>query len=76
MDEVTVGYPSMFELIEDLRDMGNSNAVVNRRAFISRDTLAAASAIYKALHGKEDGTIPATFQIIYMVIVENRVYLC
>ncbi|KAG6856793.1 NADH dehydrogenase [ubiquinone] 1 alpha subcomplex assembly factor 5 [Tephrocybe sp. NHM501043] len=34
---------------------------------IKRDTLAAASAIYKELHGNEDGSIPATFQIIYMI---------
>ena len=56
-----------------------------RRPYIHRDTLAAASAIYKgewtpyeccqdvltkrlvALHGNEDGSIPATFQIVYMV---------
>ncbi|EEB87644.1 hypothetical protein MPER_14944, partial [Moniliophthora perniciosa FA553] len=37
-----------------------------RRPFIHRDTLAAASAIYKELHGNEDGSIPATFQIIFM----------
>jgi NADH dehydrogenase [ubiquinone] 1 alpha subcomplex assembly factor 5 len=74
----------MFELMEDLRAMGESNAVVerlvsaalrcrdpyflpDRRASMSRDSLAAASAIYKEMHGLEDGTIPATFQIIYMV---------
>jgi len=67
VDEVTIAYPSMFELVEDLRDMGNSNAVVDRRTFLNRDSFAAASAIYKALHGLDDGTIPATFQIIYMV---------
>ncbi|KAG2349213.1 S-adenosyl-L-methionine-dependent methyltransferase [Suillus weaverae] len=67
IDEVRVGYPSMWELLEDLRDMGESNAVVGRRHFLHRDTLAAASAIYKELHGNEDGSIPATFQIIYMI---------
>ena len=29
-DEVKVGYPSMWELIEDLQDMGESNAVIGR----------------------------------------------
>ncbi|KAJ3487255.1 hypothetical protein NLI96_g3663 [Meripilus lineatus] len=67
VDEVKVNYPSMWELMEDLRDMGESNAVIGRRNFIHRDTLAAASAIYQALHGNEDGTIPATFQIIYLI---------
>ncbi len=30
VDEVKVAYPSMWELLEDLQDMGESNAVVNR----------------------------------------------
>ena len=30
VDEVKVAYPSMWELLEDLRDMGESNAVVGR----------------------------------------------
>ncbi|KAF9062221.1 S-adenosyl-L-methionine-dependent methyltransferase [Rhodocollybia butyracea] len=67
IDEVKVAYPSMWELMDDLRDMGESNAVVGRRHTIHRDTLAAASAIYKELHGNEDGTIPATFQVIFMI---------
>ena len=29
-DEVKVGYPSMWELLEDLQDMGESNAVIGR----------------------------------------------
>ncbi|KAI5119596.1 hypothetical protein M0805_005766 [Coniferiporia weirii] len=67
IDEVKVTYPSMWELMEDLRDMGESNAVLDRRNYIHRDTLAAASAIYKELHGNEDGTIPATFQVIFVI---------
>jgi len=67
VDEVKVHYPSMFELVEDLRAMGESNAVMNRRPFIHRDTLMAASAIYKELHGEPDGSIPATFQITYLI---------
>ncbi|KAF5364269.1 hypothetical protein D9756_000280 [Leucocoprinus leucothites] len=63
IDEVKVGYPSMWELMEDLGEMGEGNAVIGRRPFIHRDTLAAASAIYKELHGNDDGSIPATFQI-------------
>ncbi|GBC02806.1 hypothetical protein RclHR1_04830004 [Rhizophagus clarus] len=66
-DDVVVSYPSMFELIQDLRSMGESNAVLARRSFLKRDTLLAASAIYKELYGNPDGSIPATFQIIYMI---------
>ncbi|KAK0444428.1 S-adenosyl-L-methionine-dependent methyltransferase [Armillaria borealis] len=67
IDEVKVAYPSMWELMDDLRDMGESNAIIGRRHFIHRDTLTAASAIYKELHGSEDGTVPATFQVIFMI---------
>jgi hypothetical protein len=31
-DEIRVAYPSMWELMDDLRDMGESNAVVSRFA--------------------------------------------
>ncbi|KAI0268307.1 S-adenosyl-L-methionine-dependent methyltransferase [Gloeopeniophorella convolvens] len=67
VDEVKIGYPSMWELLDDLRDMGENNAIIGRRHFLHRDTLAAAAAIYKELHGEEDGTVPATFQVIYMI---------
>jgi NADH dehydrogenase [ubiquinone] 1 alpha subcomplex assembly factor 5 len=30
VDEVKVSYPSMWELMEDLNDMGEQNAVVER----------------------------------------------
>ena len=30
VDEVKVNYPTMWELLEDLRDMGESNAVLGR----------------------------------------------
>ncbi|ORX53049.1 S-adenosyl-L-methionine-dependent methyltransferase [Hesseltinella vesiculosa] len=67
IDEIQVNYPSAFELMDDLRAMGENNAVLTRRPFMKRDTLMAAASIYKELHGDEDGSIPATFQIIYMI---------
>ncbi|PSN51497.1 Arginine-hydroxylase NDUFAF5 [Blattella germanica] len=69
-DEIVVGYPSMFELMHDLKGMGESNAARNRKLHLRRDTALAAAAIYKQLYGKEvDGriSVPATFQIIYML---------
>lgn len=30
VDEVKVAYPSMWELMEDLQDMGENNAIVSR----------------------------------------------
>ncbi|KAK0081825.1 hypothetical protein PV325_011507 [Microctonus aethiopoides] len=70
-DELVIGYPSMFQLMWDLKGMGESNAARNRTLHLKRDTMLAAAAIYEELYGKvkEDGEkyIPATFQIIYMV---------
>ncbi|KAL1917902.1 uncharacterized protein VTP21DRAFT_3736 [Calcarisporiella thermophila] len=67
VDEVVVNYPSPFELMEDLRMMGESNAVLSRRPLLKRDNLLAAAAIYKELHGNPDGSIPASFQIVHMI---------
>ena len=49
VDEIQIAYPSMFELIDDLRWMGEGNAVVNRRPRLNEDTLMAAAAIYKGV---------------------------
>lgn len=65
-DEIVVGYPSIFELMWDLKGMAESNAAFNRPLHLSRDTMLAASSIYRDLYGKDDG-IAATFQIIYFV---------
>ncbi|KAJ2453911.1 hypothetical protein EV183_001867 [Coemansia sp. RSA 2336] len=67
VDNIVVNYPSMLHLISDINAMGEGNAVVQRLPFIKRDTLLAASAIYKELYQNEDGSIPATFQVIYMI---------
>lgn len=52
VDEITINYPSMFELVEDLRAMGESNAVTLRRTQLKRDTLLSAGAIYQGKMGK------------------------
>lgn len=52
--------------MSDLRDMGESNAILGRRATVSRDVLLAAEAIYKEMYGVEEG-IAATFQVVFMV---------
>ncbi|KAL5612931.1 hypothetical protein BROUX41_003992 [Berkeleyomyces rouxiae] len=68
VDDIIVDYPDMFALMQDLQAMGEGNAVLGREMGpISRDVLLAANAIYKDLHGNEDGSIPATFRIIYMI---------
>lgn len=65
-DDITVGFPSIFELMWDLQGMAENNAGVQRKPHIPRDTLLAASAIYQEMYGNNDG-IPATFQVIYMI---------
>ncbi|KAK4704205.1 NADH dehydrogenase [ubiquinone] 1 alpha subcomplex assembly factor 5, partial [Phenoliferia sp. Uapishka_3] len=67
VDEIQIRYPSIYELVDDLKWMGESNAVITRRTHMSRDTLLAAASIYKEMHGLEDGSIPATFQIMHMI---------
>ncbi|KAL0133474.1 hypothetical protein PUN28_000901 [Cardiocondyla obscurior] len=70
-DEIVIGYPSMFELMWDLKGMAENNAVRNRNLHLSRDTLIAAASLYEQLYGKrkEDNSmfVPATFQIIFML---------
>jgi NADH dehydrogenase [ubiquinone] 1 alpha subcomplex assembly factor 5 len=67
VDDITVNYPSPFELVKDLRGMGESNASVKRHGHLSPDTFAAAAATYQEMYGNDDGTIPATFQVIYLL---------
>ncbi|XP_022888059.1 putative methyltransferase At1g22800, mitochondrial isoform X2 [Olea europaea var. sylvestris] len=63
MDEYTVRYDSALELIEHLRAMGETNALLQSS---KRDTALATAAVYESMFAAEDGTIPATFQVIYM----------
>ena len=65
LDEITIKYPSMFELIEDLRGMGESNALVDRR-FTNKEYLMSCASAYDQIYGK-DGQIPALFQIVYVI---------
>ncbi|KAF2884906.1 hypothetical protein ILUMI_21277 [Ignelater luminosus] len=71
-DEIVITYPSMFELMWDLKGMAESNAATNRVIHLHRGTQFAAAAIYQELYGKYDpetgkSTVPATFQIINML---------
>eukprot|EP00835_Amoeboradix_gromovi_P000206 NODE_7_length_48057_cov_0.322240.p15 type:complete len:280 gc:universal NODE_7_length_48057_cov_0.322240:2519-3358(+) len=63
-EEVTVNYPSIYELLVDLELMGERNALNDSKATLRKDVLVAAGSIYTAMYGKET---PATFQIIYFI---------
>jgi NADH dehydrogenase [ubiquinone] 1 alpha subcomplex assembly factor 5 len=68
VDDIVVDFPDSFALMRDLQAMGESNAVLAReKAPIQRDVLLAADAIYRELHGNEDGSVPATFRLIFMI---------
>lgn len=52
--------------MHDLRCMGENNANILRRQFLSRDTLFSAAAIYDTLYKDEvKGTVPATFNVFF-----------
>lgn len=62
-DEIIINYPTMFELLTDLQEMGESNSLWNRSVHLDRSIILAAAAIYKDMYGNEDGSIPASFQV-------------
>lgn len=64
-DIVTVTYSSPLALMQDLRGMGATNILAaRRRAPLRRATLMRACELYIERHGRPDGRIPATFEII------------
>lgn len=65
-DEIAVGYPSMIELMYDLKGMGENNAIYTRPLHLSRDVITAATAIYNEMYRYENGVV-ATYNLIYLV---------
>ena len=68
--QIQVEFDNAFSLMRNLWWMGESNACTNRRSAVSRETMVAAAAIYQHLFGSYDGdkpSIPATFQVIFMI---------
>jgi len=66
-EHFTVHYADAFILMYDLRGMAENNATLFRRKFISKETFFSAAAIYKEIYGNPDGSIPATFNVIYFI---------
>lgn len=65
-EKLKISYDNAFVLMEHLNRMGESNCIITRRRFVSRETFLATSAIYQSLYSEDDG-IPATFQVIYVI---------
>lgn len=66
-DSITVTYADMFKLMADLRAMGETNTVLERRKMMSRRaTFLRAAEIYRERFADSRGRLMATFQIITM----------
>jgi SAM-dependent methyltransferase len=67
VDRVVVRYANAFGLMQDLRRMGASNVLVERRrAPTRRATMLRMAQIYNERFADEDGRIRATFDIIWL----------
>lgn len=66
-DRVTVTYETIFELMADLRGMGETNATFERsRAPLTRRLLLQAAEVYHDRYANSDGRLEATFHVIYL----------
>jgi hypothetical protein len=66
-DMVRVRYADAFALMQDLRRMGLTNALHDRRRTpLRRATLMRTAEIYAERFGDPDGRIPATFEIVWL----------
>ena len=68
-DEITVSYKDMFQLMHELRGMGETNVALDRRKKpLRREVLMAAARYYgdnfAGKNGEEEGRITATFQVL------------
>ncbi len=66
-DSLAVRYSSFFDLLRDLRGMGEANALTERRKVpLRRETLARAAEAYADRFSDSDGKLRATFELIYL----------
>lgn len=63
---LTVEYETPIHLMNDLRQMGEENAMYNRRRTLKRETLAMTADIYKNNYASTSGRINATFEMIFL----------
>lgn len=67
VDRIVVRYDDAFALMRDLRRMGATNVLVERRRTpLRRATLLRMAAIYRERFADRDGRIRATFDVIWM----------
>ncbi|MFT6559415.1 methyltransferase domain-containing protein [Sneathiella sp.] len=67
VETITLKYKTPFDLLKELRGMGEANALLDRqKSFTGRKVLMRMAEIYFEKYADEQGLIPATFQIIYL----------
>lgn len=67
VEPLTVSYASPLHLMRELRAMGETNVMTQRRkTFLRRQTLMEACRVYTQSFGTPDGRISATFEIVYL----------
>lgn len=65
---VHVTYENILKLMHDLRYMGEGNAIAARnKTPLPRRFFMEAAKLYHEKYGQEDGRIPASFEIIYLI---------
>jgi len=66
-DRVPVSYPDMLALLQDLRAMGEANAMVERqRSLARRDVFLRAGELYAERYGDGQGRIRASFDLVFL----------
>ncbi len=66
-DTITVTYDNPLKLMQELRQMGEGNAITERsRKPLGRAVLFRAAELYMERYAAPDGRVPATFQVIYL----------
>lgn len=63
-DTLTVSYNNIFELLEDVRGMGEANALIKRGGALSKATLTRMDTLYRQHHPDGEGGIKATFELV------------
>jgi SAM-dependent methyltransferase len=67
VDRLAVRYDNAFALMHDLRRMGATNALIDRRRTpLKRATLLRMAEIYAGRFGDADGRVRATFEIVWL----------
>ncbi|MFC3550785.1 malonyl-ACP O-methyltransferase BioC [Lysobacter cavernae] len=64
-DEFTLAHPDLADLMRELRTLGATNAMVDRRRSLTGRARFARAALAYEPHRRGDGRLPATWEVIY-----------